>query len=93
MNIQTMIESGTFDGQILEGLGEKAEGDSLAFKVEPPKGLNALSVSLEIADKTEGLKILSDLSGLLLENSEPWWRITSRNTRCRKIKKQMNWEN
>lgn len=60
-NIQTMIESGTFDEQILAGLGENAEGDSLSFKVEAPKGLNALRISLETADKAQGFQI-SDFS-------------------------------
>ena len=66
-NIQTMIESGTFDGQILAGLGEKNERGPLAFKVETPKGLNALRVSLETVDRKQGLQILDELSRLLLE--------------------------
>ncbi len=70
-NIQTMIEGGTFDRQIMEGLDgnldETAKSRLLNFKLRKPKGLNALSVSLETADKNQGLKILSDLSVLLLE--------------------------
>ena len=66
-NIQTIIESGTFDEQILAGLGKNAEGDLLSFKVETPKGMNALRISLETADKAQGLQILSDLSKSLLE--------------------------
>ncbi len=69
-NIQTMIESGSFNEQILEGMDKPAEGDlpeDLEFKVVKPKGLNALNISYETADKKEGIQILSDLSNLLRE--------------------------
>jgi uncharacterized protein involved in exopolysaccharide biosynthesis len=67
-NIQTMIESGSFSDQILAGMEKPAEGDlpeDLGFKVATPKGLNALRVSYETADRKQGLQVLSDLSNLL----------------------------
>ena len=69
-NIQTMIDSGSFTGQILEGMEKPAEGDlpkDLSFKVTTPKGLNALQISYETSDKKQGLQILSDLGNLLRE--------------------------
>jgi len=69
-NIQTMIDSGSFTGQILEGMEKPVEGDlpkDLLFKVATPKGLNALQISYETAEKKQGLQILSDLGNLLQE--------------------------
>ena len=69
-NIQTMIESGSFNGKILESIDKPAEGDlpeDLGFKVATPKGLNALNISYQTADKKQGLQILRDLSNLLQE--------------------------
>jgi uncharacterized protein involved in exopolysaccharide biosynthesis len=69
-NIQTMIESGSFTEKILGGMAKPAEGDlpeDLGFKVATPKGLNALSVSYQTADRKEGLQIMSDLSNVLQE--------------------------
>jgi len=69
-NIQTMIESGSFTEQLLARMEKPAEGDlprDLGFKVATPKGLNALQISYETADKKQGLQALSDLSVLLKE--------------------------
>ena len=69
-NIQTMIESGSFNEQILKGMDKPAEGDlpgDLGFKVATPKGLNALNISYQTADRKQGLQILSALSDSLQE--------------------------
>ena len=69
-NIQTMIDSGSFTGQILASMEKPAEGDlpkDLPFKVTTPKGLNALQIAYETSDVKQGLQILSDLGNLLQE--------------------------
>ena len=65
MNIKTVIESGTFNDQILSGLDKNLKADRLEFKIETPRNVNAIRVLLETTDKTVGLKIMRELGNLL----------------------------
>ncbi|MCF8084308.1 MAG: hypothetical protein K9M96_14555 [Deltaproteobacteria bacterium] len=67
-NIRTLIEAGTFDGQILQNLNMpegRSRPESLGLKVETPKGLNAVRVSYETPYPQLGIQVLSDLNDLL----------------------------
>ncbi|NVL90343.1 MAG: hypothetical protein HWN69_05015 [Desulfobacterales bacterium] len=69
-NIKAIIEAGTFDGEILNGIGESnnnAPLRSLNFKVNIVNNSNILKISHKTANADLGLQIMNRLSDLLLQ--------------------------
>jgi len=72
-NIKAMIETGTFDREVLDYIGKSNNHvlqKSLKFKTNMPKGSNALKVSYQTSDVDRGLQMLDRLGQALLKNSE-----------------------
>jgi len=73
-NIRTLIEAGTFDQAILNGLNMPkglTKPETLGLEVKAPKGLNALEVSYETPNPQIGLQVLADLDSQLREKYLP----------------------
>lgn len=68
-NIKAIIEAGTFDGEISNGIGESNDGlsKSLSLKVDILKDSNVLKISHETANADLGLQIMNRLNDLLLQ--------------------------
>ena len=68
-NIKAIIEAGTFDGEILNGIGESNNtmSKSLNFEIDIPRESNILKVSYEAANVDLGLQVMNRLNDLLLQ--------------------------
>jgi hypothetical protein len=70
-NIKALIDVGSFDNQILKGLGQLSDSKDIPreikFKTSIPKESNALKVSYETSNVEQGLKILHSLNKFLLK--------------------------
>ncbi len=66
-NIKAMIETGMFDREILDHIGEpnNRTPKSLKFKVNIPKKSDTIKISHETVDVNQGLQILSNLGRAL----------------------------
>ena len=72
-NIQALVETGTFDEQILKNIGNADNPEvpnSLRFKIHKPKYSNTLKISYETKNINQGIDILNYLSQLLLAKYE-----------------------
>jgi len=68
-NIKALIEAGTFDAQILTNIYNPSDDDLpklLKFKVNIPKGANALKVSYETSNINLGIAVLETQLKLLI---------------------------
>lgn len=69
-NVKAIIEVGTFDGEILNDIGESnnnAISKSLNFEIDIPSKSNILKVSYEAANVDIGLQMMNHLGDLLLQ--------------------------
>jgi uncharacterized protein involved in exopolysaccharide biosynthesis len=70
-NIKTLIESGTFNNDILDFLKNNSAGNIpkiLQFKVSIPKNSDVIKVQYETSDIKQGIDLQNRLNKLLLEN-------------------------
>jgi succinoglycan biosynthesis transport protein ExoP len=74
-NIKALIDVGSFENQISEGLGELPKATEspkhIHFKASIPKQSNALKITYETSNVEEGNRILNYLTNLLIEKYNP----------------------
>ena len=74
INIKALIESETFNDDILEYLNSVGEGNipkTLKFKVNIPNRSDTIKIRYETADRDQGVTVLNRLSQLMQEMYSP----------------------